>query len=745
MKRSMYGAVRLLASVLCLSVHGATFGQRNEAAERAAIAEAFRHSLVRVEYTLRYDKGQPPDGGNFTERCPSCGRYHGDDAETAISEERPLESAGYLIDSDKVITGDLFMHPRFIEKIEVVLGNVAVSATPLAYANDEHAVLLKLDRRVPGGKPISFNPNAPEPYFVVNYGMHDATWATTIAPLSRSSVLVETGARSIVPASERGVIVSESGYAVAINLNGELAANDDWKRHPDRWVWMGAQPYETMLARVQATADAGVLRARLDLRSPRVSESLYSPWDYSDTEDDEATEIDTLCLLVNPDTVLVLSSLKAPVTARLERITVFPAGSADGVNATFTASLRDFGAFVATLDQPIDGALNLSSKDIRSYRHRLLAAADISLQGEHRIAYFTHNRITSYSVGWRRNIYPTIPGGGYTQFLFDDAGTLIVLPIIKRDRVESEDRWTGTYPVATAASQIASVLTDIAGQSDPNNVPLSEEEENRVAWLGVIMQGMDAELARQLGVSELSQNGSIGGLVTYVYPASPAAEAGLEVGDVLLRVHAAELPTPIGVAVDEMDEYAAAFPWAQLDEVPEEYFEMIPPPWPKVNNAFNKKLTEIGFGTPFMLELSRDGSVMMQEMVVTQSPTHYDAAPQYKSEPLGLTVRPLTYEVRRQLQKQADDPGVIVARIEPGSKASVAGVKPYELITAVNDQPVHSNEDFRRAIAGQTDLRLSMLRMTRSRLVKITLSEPLEVDEPDVMDEAPVDPMDGGG
>ena len=53
-----------------------------------------------------------------------------------------------------------------------------------------------------------------------------------------------------------------------------------------------------------------------------------------------------------------------------------------------------------------------------------------------------------------------------------------------------------------------------------------------------------------------------------------------------------------------------------------------------------------------------------------QGPPSYDSAPKYKQEALGLTVRDMTYEVRRYLQKKDDDPGVVISKIELGSKAS---------------------------------------------------------------------------
>jgi len=98
---------------------------------------------------------------------------------------------------------------------------------------------------------------------------------------------------------------------------------------------------------------------------------------------------------------------------------------------------------------------------------------------------------------------------------------------------------------------------------------------------------------------------------------------------------------------------------------------------------------------------------------------------------LGLTVRNLTYEVRRYFQKSADDPGVIISKVEPGSKASVSGIKPYEIITHVNDVPIRSAKEFETLIQDKEELLLSVLRMTRERQVRVKMEAVNEEKQPD--------------
>jgi serine protease Do len=269
-------------------------------------------------------------------------------------------------------------------------------------------------------------------------------------------------------------------------------------------------------------------------------------------------------------------------------------------------------------------------------------------------------------------------------------------------------------------SLVSGVLGDSGGSIDSENRPLSEDEENRLAWLGVEMQGMDPDLARASDVMDETNGGMSGGIVTYLYPNSPAASAGLQDGDIILRLHVEGQPKPLEVSVDDpagfgmMEQF-----WANLDRVPEEYFDRLPRPWGNAENALTRALTDLGFGTPFVADIWRDGKLVKVPMTVTQGPAHYDAAARWKSESLGLTVRDLTYEVRRYFQMKDDEPGVIISKLEAGSKAAVAGLKPFETIRTINDQPVTSVKDFERLASGGGELKLAVKRMTQGRTVKI--------------------------
>ena len=127
--------------------------------ERLAIAETIRPSLVIVEYTLKYDKGEDPVA--YGANSSYFSRY--------ILQERPFAVPGYLLDDSTVVTADLIIHPRFIESIHVRLGDARVEATPSSYALDQGAVFMTLADELTGATPLTFNVEAEAPFLGVGF------------------------------------------------------------------------------------------------------------------------------------------------------------------------------------------------------------------------------------------------------------------------------------------------------------------------------------------------------------------------------------------------------------------------------------------------------------------------------------------------------------------------------------------------------------------------------------------------
>ena len=94
-----------------------------------------------------------------------------------------------------------------------------------------------------------------------------------------------------------------------------------------------------------------------------------------------------------------------------------------------------------------------------------------------------------------------------------------------------------------------------------------------------------------------------------------------------------------------------------------------------------------------------------------------------RNRALGLSVRDMTFEVRRYFKFDDKAPGIVIARVKPGSPAAVAGLKPFELVTEVNGEKVTGAKDFAAKIKGRADLVFAVRRLAQTRMVKIHVEQ----------------------
>jgi hypothetical protein len=694
---------------------------RTDEEKQLAVADAVSGGLVVVQYHLQYAKGEDP-----TMYGSGQSRY----LSSLIEQERPLEVPGFLLSDNQVLTADLILHPRFIKSITVSFGDSVVEATPSGWAMSQAAMLLALETPLAEATPLTFDASVEEELGVV-YRMNEGQWSVIVTGVSTTTVVPDEGP-AYSQFSDNLLLVDEDGQAAGISMIDRFDVGDEsWKGSPLEWDWLDADAMALALDDVQTLSESVLVRVQLSFRSPPKSADMMG---MGNSYEDEDTEKDCLGVLLDNGRVLVLESLRQRTTRRLERIMVH-VGEGDPLEATFVGSLENYGALVAQMtivDESLPST-TLATGNIRDWRGKLLMLADVKMQGDNRIAYFAHDRIISYAIGWQENIYPVLSGNEQDLFLFNGAGELVSFPIARRRKTTVDSGYGGPSPVATAAAQVAFLMADdLAEYVDSANVPVSEEDERKLAWIGVTLQGMDQDLAREYGVSDLTNDGANGAIVGHVYPGSPAELAGVEPDWVLLRLHVEGEPKPLEVSASPWVWEVYPFPWDIYvpGEVPVDQYDEIPTPWAPAETTLARKLTDLGFGTAFEAEFFVDGETIRVPFTVLESPAHYGSAPRYENEDMGMTVRDLTYEVRRYLRRSDEDPGVVVSKIEPGSLAAVAEIMPFEVITYVNGEAVYSIEDFEAAIAGQAQLRFEVLHMTQSRLaaIKMPVEEPIEED-----------------
>ena len=685
-------------------------------AERLADVEA---ALVRVELELQYADGEAPYG--VLDQDPGSRQQPLHRLADVVLEERPLETTGFLVAPDLVVAMDPTVHPRFIRTIRVRHGDAGTTATVTAYGTDRWVVWLRLDQPIPGTRPLTFTRGVAAQ--VVTSYRFEGGMLTDVLPFPGRLQRIEGGALFRV-AENQGIAIDREGRPLGLVLSRRLPLDDGWQGSPEAWPRIGAEGHATHLATLRSQVRQRMPRVRLSFRSPRNPQGPQDRFRFGDSPDGEEevpTELDVAGILVAERRVVIPTRLRPRTTARLERITVHVPGR-EPIPARFEASFRDLGALVAVLDEDAGPVVPLDQGPLQDLVEHLVLQAEVEIQGENRIEFLHHARIGGLRVGPRLEPYPELadPTAVGRTHLFRTNGALLALPLRPRDRFAPETPgYAAPEPVLTPARLLAAALRDLPTSADPANVPRSEADEDRVAWLGTELQPLSRDLARANGVSALTRDGESGALVTYVHPESPAARAGIRPGAILLRLTAERVPVPLEVQVEEDGMRAQPFPWDRLDDIRDQFFDRLPTPWAPVANGFVRLLTDLGFGTRYRLAYIVDGVVREETFTVEPGPVDYESAPRHTSEPLGLTVRDLTYEVRRYMQRNAEEPGVVVSNLVPGSRASVAGLKPFEVITHVGGEAVRDVADFERLTRGEAELQFTVKRMAKGRIVSL--------------------------
>jgi serine protease Do len=186
-----------------------------------------------------------------------------------------------------------------------------------------------------------------------------------------------------------------------------------------------------------------------------------------------------------------------------------------------------------------------------------------------------------------------------------------------------------------------------------------EANEARRGWLGVEMQAMTPELAEHM---KLSVDAGI--IVGYVYRLSPAEDAGLEVGDILVEFQG----EPIEVERDE-----------DL-------------------GSFAEKLLRSGAHAEIELGLLRDGVRRETVATLVPAPKTRREAETVEAEELDLTVREVTYDYLATRNYAPDKKGVVVQKAPVAVRTNANRVVRGDLIVRIDEIEVADLDAFRAVV-----------------------------------------------
>lgn len=683
------------------------------AKQKIKISKKVFASSVIAEYHIKYHKGELPD---------LLGDVSGD-VESLISQQRPLEVPGFLIAKDRVLLSDPNIPARFIKSISVKAGNQKINATVERYFIFGDYAILKLDSPVKKAKPIKFNARLKGPYFAASIVRVDTRWTVVLSAVP-NKVLFSQGQDPMQMLPQGQLIVNRTGKPVGFPIQHIMPLDRKWKGRPDKVSQtISAADWEKLQQTASQTVRENVYRATLQFRSPKKQQERMS---YGDENE---TEMQTLAIKAPVgNQVVILANLKPARTALLEKITLHINGKhkAKKINATFVGTFKDYGAFIAKAQKQLPGNQLIWKTPDNGIQKmdQLKPGAEIRLRGNQLEFYYHRLRIVGFRLGWKNHIYPRVASlGNWTLVFSHDGKSLLTIPVARRNNVDQQ-RYFSRHTAATpnSAGDIAKLFPELAANLDKSNVPLGEQEEKRLAWLGLILQPMSPELARINKISDQTNGGSTGGMVSYVYPNSPAAKAGIKTGDFIIRLHIDGKNEPIDLNINDPINFAVYF-WNRFDEISDVYFDRLPTPWIPIENNFTRMLTDLGLGKKFTADFIIDGKLVKKNFTVEQSPTHYGTAESYKLKPLGCTVKNITFELRRYFQMKPGQKGVIISKIKQGSKASIAGLKPFEIITDINNKPVYNVKDFERMVSAGGELNFSVKRWIKGRMVKVEVKK----------------------
>ena len=170
----------------------------------------------------------------------------------------------------------------------------------------------------------------------------------------------------------------------------------------------------------------------------------------------------------------------------------------------------------------------------------------------------------------------------------------------------------------------------------------------RKAWLPLKTQVLMRDLAKSLGVE-----GKTGVRVIQVFEGHSADKAGVKVGDLLLKL--------------DGDVIEASEP---------EDAEVLP-----------TMIRQYKIGSEVVFDAVRDEKHLKIKVTLEKPPKPVMDLERYKDEYFELTIREISFDDRVQDEIKDEVKGVLIEQVEPAGWASLALVRPRDILVSVNGDP----------------------------------------------------------
>ena len=204
-------------------------------------------------------------------------------------------------------------------------------------------------------------------------------------------------------------------------------------------------------------------------------------------------------------------------------------------------------------------------------------------------------------------------------------------------------------------------------------------------WLGVGIQPLTAELAKKFGVTE---GGGV--LVNEVFEKDPAALAGIQPGDVIVRINGVVVESP---------------------------------------NKLSRLIGTLAPGATSQIEVVRDLKHLLLNIPLTERPDSPVLASIPRIEKLesklGLEVQESTAGLVEKFRLRQSK-GVVITKVEPNSLAQAEGLREGDLIIEVNRTEVSSLGEFTSTISQSRRGDALLLRVLRENRAFYVVLKPID-------------------